>query len=399
MLALEDYRISPVSGCLLRQSTKPPATLVPYKKLLEHSHQLLLDGKIREAIEKLPQLDMSQVTTHEEKRLAHKILAFLTAQYVWQDGDKNPAEILPAVIAIPLMEVSIELGCQPILGHIDLVLSNCFPEKTQLLQRQSFYTEFLPSGQENWYPFIEITADIELTFCDIAKIMMHVIRGIKRKNVESVVECLLKMGDLISIMRDQLALLFKELDPKAFYCEMRQFLSGWSHGKISKGLVYEGVPDSVLTGGESGSLSGDTLPKKRIYLGASAGQSISLQSLDAFLGIEHFEDTEAFFTNLRHYMITEHRRFIEDLKKHVHLRDFIESVNSVELKKAYNSCLKAMLLFRHEHVNIVTKFILEPSAMFTANAESLKSQGTGGSALNLFLNCVNARTEAAFYAV
>ncbi|VDL13935.1 unnamed protein product [Hymenolepis diminuta] len=323
--------------------TKPPATLVPYKKLLEHSHQLLLDGKIREAIEKLPQLDMSQVTTHEEKRLAHKILAFLTAQYVWQDGDKNPAEILPAVIAIPLMEVSIELGCQPILGHIDLVLSNCFPEKTQLLQRQSFYTEFLPSGQENWYPFIEITADIELTFCDIAKV--------------------------------------EELDPKAFYCEMRQFLSGWSHGKISKGLVYEGVPDSVLTGGESGSLSGDTLPKKRIYLGASAGQSISLQSLDAFLGIEHFEDTEAFFTNLRHYMITEHRRFIEDLKKHVHLRDFIESVNSVELKKAYNSCLKAMLLFRHEHVNIVTKFILEPSAMFTANAESLKSQGTGGSGM------------------
>lgn len=63
----------------------------------------------------------------------------------------------------------------------------------------------------------------------------------------------------------------------------------WSHGKISKGLIYEGVPDSVLTGGESGDLSGGTLPKKRIYLGGSAGQSISFQSLDAFLGIEHFK--------------------------------------------------------------------------------------------------------------
>lgn len=41
---------------------------------------------------------MSQVTTHEEKRLAHKILAFLTAQYVWQDGDKNPAEVSPAIL-------------------------------------------------------------------------------------------------------------------------------------------------------------------------------------------------------------------------------------------------------------------------------------------------------------
>ncbi|VDN97108.1 unnamed protein product [Rodentolepis nana] len=399
MLALEDYRISPVSGCLLRQPTTPPPALIPYKKLLEHSHQLLQEGKIREAIEKLPQLDTSQLSKHEEKRLAHKILAFLASQYVWQDGDKNPAEVLPAVLAMPLMEVSIELGCQPILGHIDLVLSNCFPEKTQLLRRQAFYTEYLPSAQENWYPFIEITADIELTFCDIAKIMMHVISGIKRKNVESVVDCLLKMAELMSIMSEQLALLLRELDPKAFYCEMRPFLSGWSHGKISKGLVYEGVPDSVLTGGESGSLSGGTIPKKRIYLGASAGQSVSLQSLDAFLGIKHFDDTEEFLENLRCYMITEHRRFIEDLGKHVQLRDFIEVVNSEELKKAYNTCIKAMLHLRHEHVNIVTKFILEPSAAFTANVESLKSQGTGGSALDQFLKRVNVRTEAAFYEV
>lgn len=65
--------------------------------------------------------------------------------------------------------------------------------------------------------------------------------------------------------------------------------SRWSHGKISKGLVYEGVPDSVLTGAETGDLSGQTIPKKRVYLGASAGQSVSLQSFDALLGIEHYK--------------------------------------------------------------------------------------------------------------
>ncbi|KAM7536890.1 hypothetical protein Aperf_G00000087683 [Anoplocephala perfoliata] len=399
MQALEDYKISPVTGCLLRQPTTPPPTLMPYKKLLEHSHQLLQDGKIREAIENLPPIDMAQLTSHEEKRLAHKILAFLTAQYVWQDGDKNPAEILPAVIAMPLMEVSIELGCQPILSHVDLVLSNCFPEKTQLLQRQAFFTEFLPSGQKNWFPFIEITADIELTFCDIAKIMMHIINAMKRENLESLSECLMKMGDMISIMREQLLLLLKELDEKTFYCEMRPFLSGWSHGKLSKGLVYEGVPDSVLTGAESGALNGDTIPKKRVYLGGSAGQSITLQSIDALLGIEHFPDTESFFTNLRKYMISDHRKFIEDLRKYVHLREFIETKNSKDLKIAYNSCLKELLRFRTEHIKIVTKFIVQPSTTFTADVESLKSQGTGGSALNEFLNRVNARTEAAFYVV
>ncbi|KAH9281500.1 Indoleamine 2,3-dioxygenase 2 [Echinococcus granulosus] len=395
MQALEDYKISPVTGCLLGQPTTPPPSLLPFRRLLEHSHELLNSGKLRESIEKLPTLDMAQLKSHEEKRLAHKILAFLAAQYVWQNGDRNPAEILPAVIAMPLIEVSIELGCQPLLGHIDLVLSNCFPEKTQLLQRQVFFTEFIPSDQPNWLPFIEVTADIELSFCDGAKIMMHIINSVQKNNTKTAVECLIKLGDVISIMRQQLLLLLKELDPKAFYCEMRPFLSGWSHGKISKGLVYEGVPDSVLTGAETGDLSGETIPKKRVYLGASAGQSISLQSFDAFLGIEHFKDVEKFFADLRKYMILEHRHFIEDLKQHVHLRDFVERSSSKELKTAYNSCVNELLLFRKDHLLIVEKFIIAPSKMYAAKVESLKSQGTGGTALDQFLESVIARTEAA----
>ncbi|KAL5971304.1 Indoleamine 23-dioxygenase 2 [Taenia solium] len=395
MQALEDYKISPVTGCLLRQPTTPPPSLLPFKRLLEHSHELLSSGKIREAIEKLPSLDMAQLKNHEEKRLAHKILAFLAAQYVWQTGDGDPAEILPAVIAMPLIEVSIELGCQPLLGHIDLVLSNCFPEKTQLLQRQVFFTEFIPSDQPNWLPFIEVTADIELSFCDGAKIMMHIIDSVEKNNIKTAVECLIKLGDVISIMRQQLLLLLRELDPKAFYCELRPYLSGWSQGKISKGLVYEGVPDSVLTGAETGDLSGQTIPKKRVYLGASAGQSVSLQSFDALLGIEHFKDVDAFFADLRKYMILEHRRFIEDLKKHVHLRDFVERSASNELKMAYNSCVKELLLFRKDHVLIMEKFIIEPSKMYTAKVEGLKTQGTGGTDLGHFFGRVNARTEAA----
>lgn len=38
---------------------------------------------------------MAQLKSHEEKRLAHKILAFLAAQYVWLNGDEDPAEVSP----------------------------------------------------------------------------------------------------------------------------------------------------------------------------------------------------------------------------------------------------------------------------------------------------------------
>ncbi|VDD75969.1 unnamed protein product [Mesocestoides corti] len=374
----------------------PPSSLLPYKKLLERSYSLLKTGELRAAVQELPTLDTSQFKTHEEKRLGHKILALLSAQYVWQDGDRNPAEILPAVIAMPLMQLSIELGCQPLLGHIDLVLSNCYPEKTQLGQRQSFFTEAFPSNEMNWVPFIERTADIELMFSDAAKIIMHIISSIRRNNVPMIVQCLDELGDVISIMREMLLLL----------------LSKWSHGQVSKGLVYEGVPDSVLTGAEEGCLEGNTLPKKRVYLGASAGQSIILQAFDALLGITHYDgeewrplsvpevclgtkiitvvyflnssslihspDTDKFFTTARNYMIKEHRRFIEDLQRHVKLREFVVSSDSCELKKAYNTCVEELLQFRREHIKIVEKFIIEPSCKYSANVESLKSVGTGG---------------------
>ena len=41
----------------------------------------------------LPELDTAQLKTYEEKLLAHKVLSFLAAQYIWQDGTESPAEV------------------------------------------------------------------------------------------------------------------------------------------------------------------------------------------------------------------------------------------------------------------------------------------------------------------
>ena len=54
----------------------------------------------------------------------------------------------------------------------------------------------------------------------------------------------------------------------------------------SYGVVYEGVPDDILTGGEVGDPQKSS-PRKRTYLGGSGGQSASIECIDAFLGIEH----------------------------------------------------------------------------------------------------------------
>ena len=65
------------------------------------------------------------------------------------------------------------------------------------------------------------------------------------------------------------------------------FINRWSHGKITQGLIYEGIPDDVLTGAEKSGANDTTTPRKRIYRGASASQTVAIQSVDAFLGIEH----------------------------------------------------------------------------------------------------------------
>lgn len=72
---------------------------------------------------------------------------------------------------------------------------------------------------------------------------MHIVSAIKKNKAEAIVDCLLKLGEIISIMREQMLLLLskcplfaeenwptslnlEELDAKAFYVDMRPFLSG-----------------------------------------------------------------------------------------------------------------------------------------------------------------------------
>lgn len=41
----------------------------------------------------LPLLDLDGLDNHKELRLAHKILAFITSVYVWQDGEGGETEV------------------------------------------------------------------------------------------------------------------------------------------------------------------------------------------------------------------------------------------------------------------------------------------------------------------
>lgn len=95
-----------------------------------------------------------------------------------------------------------------------------------------------------------------------------------------------------------------DMDAEIFFHEIRKILEGWvlfhcidipvaiPKNSIfmwfifrnASGLIFEGVPDNVLTGAEGKSSD----HRSRIYKTASAGQTIGLPSIDTFLGIDHY---------------------------------------------------------------------------------------------------------------
>ena len=60
------------------------------------------------------------------------------------------------------------------------------------------------------------------------------------------------------------------------------------------GLVLEGVPDNVLSGGE-GRGTGGSSPILRMYRSNTAAQTIGMTAVDAFIGIEHHPGSSNIF--------------------------------------------------------------------------------------------------------
>ncbi|CAH8870727.1 unnamed protein product [Trichobilharzia szidati] len=126
----------------------------------------------------------------------------------------------------------------------------------------------------------------------------------------------------------------------------------------------------------------------RTCLGASAAQSISLQTCDAFLQIKHNPEDEEFLRKMQSYMIKEHRQFLQDLANCSRIRFIANESKSPRLKTAYNDCLQSLWNFRNSHISLVNRFIIEPAKTEAARIKSLKSAGTGGQNLRVFLQRV-----------
>ncbi|KAI9026567.1 Indoleamine 2,3-dioxygenase [Phycomyces nitens] len=299
MQSLESYDISPQTGFL--PSTPPLRRLpssyfAPWESLMEDCNALLLAGKLRERVHKLPLLDSSRLQSVEEYRRAFLILCMVSHSYVWGKHEKT-LEILPACLAVPWTTIADHLGLCPVVCHAAVVLWNyrLLDNKGPLnLSNLAALETYTGSLDESW--FYLVTTEIESVGAPCLQAITKSIDHIKDGDYSALIEDLQTVNSALEGMNTALQRMYEKCDPYVFYWKIRPYLAGWENMAevgLPFGLIYEGL-DSYWNAetdeyADMSHLSEAErlLHQYRRYAGGSAAQSSLIATLDVAFGVEH----------------------------------------------------------------------------------------------------------------
>ncbi|XP_010615443.1 indoleamine 2,3-dioxygenase 2 isoform X1 [Fukomys damarensis] len=394
-LCLGRYHISEEFGFLLPNPLKElPEYYQPWVEIANKLPYLIERHQLRARVNQMPLLSCSLLHGHHQLRLAHLVLSAVTMGYVWQEGERQPAEpplcacavwkssssfpaqrillhstsgcsweaaqqVLPRNLAVPMVGVSGSLGLPPILAHSGLVLANWTKKDPKgPLEISNLETIVSLPGGESLRGFVLVTVLVEKA----------AVPGIK-PNEDTLLKALQRLRLSIQDITRTLGQMHDYVDPDIFYAVIRIFLSGWSGNPVMPGgLVYEGA---------------STEPLK--YAGGSAAQSTVFHAFDAFLGVRHSEESADFLYRMRDYMPPSHKAFIEEIHSGPSLRDHVRAPGHARCLQAYNLCLEALVELRSYHITMVTKYLITAAARARSRGPShlpggpraLENRGTG----------------------
>ena len=373
-LKLEDYDVSPESGFLPKvpsATAKLPEAFGQLQQTVALIPKLLTTGKIRQAIENLPELDIDrEILAETQLRRLFFLYSFLTHAYVW--GEPTPTKILPRNIAVPFYEISQKIGRPPILSYASYILDNWMPINDQepisgdnilIAQR------FLDIPDENW--FILMHLDIEVKAAPSLAVIPSIFQGIERDDVGIVISALTEIENTWTNINATMKRMPEGCDPYIYYNRIRPYLSGWKNNQLlPEGMIYEGV------------VAYNEKPQK--FLGATGAQSAIVPTMDALLNITHqCNHFQYYLMEMRNYMSPKHRAFIEVVEKHSTLRNFVKNrLNQYpKLTDLYNNCVSLMEQFRTQHLKLAARY-LNQQASKDPNKTGI---GTGGTPFMQYL--------------
>lgn len=241
------------------------------------------------------------------------------------------------------------------------------------------------SIDESWFYVVDVAIDLRSgsilgSFIDFGKAAADA-------DEASMIEILESIAKEIAGLEELLKRMYNENLPAVFYQRVRRYLSGWLNDPM--------LPDGVFYGDEKA---------PRVYAGASAAQSPLICSLDAAFGVRHQNKADhegvdtgvssagAYLTDMRQYMLRNHREFIRWLEDNLCIRDMVNKPSvSDHVKECFNECLRKLRSFRDVHLQIVTVYIKIQAVKCDG-----RMVGTGGSNPIQLLKETRSHMDAAF---
>lgn len=372
-LSLADYNISPERGMLADPDPVFGELSPPYHQWEEIAGmipKLLVTDQCRSAIQDMPLLNPA-LLMDDELPATMRALSFLGHTYVRADS-KHPANWIPASVAIPLCYVAERLGRPPVLSYASYVLDNwrrIDPNGPVALGNIVPLQNFIGGIDEEW--FILVHVDIEAKAAAVFKGIIHALAAMARDEINEV-DCGLQIiAGSIEQMFETLCRMPEHCDPSIYYHRVRPYLFGWKDNlALPDGVIYEGVE---AYGGK---------PQK--FLGETGAQGGIIPTLDTALGIVHKSDPlRSYLAEMRDYMPSKHRAFLEALEARESIRAFVIKQGNFSLTRSYNACVILLDAFRFKHLEYAWEYVAKWDQHGTiANPTEI---GTGGTPFMSYL--------------
>jgi len=367
---LAAFRIDPVRGFLPADDPleRLPADFDAWEHVAPDVPALLMTGRLRPALEALPLLDIEPLEGDMQLERAMLLLSVFGSAYVW--AEPAPARMVPRAVAAPWCRLAERLGRPPITAHPSNVLFNWRRlDKTGPIELDNLAALqlFLGGIDEQWFYLTAVV--IEAKGAPALGALVAAQQAVAVGQADELATHLQAIASALDRVYEVLERIPEKCDPYIFYHRVRPYLSGWPE----PGVIYEGVSDAP-----------------RRCAGGSAAQSPLIQALDAGLGIKHRgSETSPFLMEMRNYMLTGHRRFIEALESGASVRQFVldHAARCPALSDRYNGCIRALDRFRKKHMELAVRYISHQAP----NPDEAK--GTGGTNFVSFLSKARRETE------
>ncbi|KAI0306719.1 Indoleamine 2,3-dioxygenase [Multifurca ochricompacta] len=318
----------------------------------------------RQRVRNLPLLNTDHLAECLLQR-AHMVLAFLINFYVHsQPPNASPTPIhIPECLAIPIVNVSRELGIAPVLTFADTVLWNAKPADSQLpmsANNISLVHTFSSTDTERNYHIV--SAKAELRGVEILRIIEDYAQLSDVADLHTVSKTARDLRRLVTVVQDLTDIMQNvkdTADPYGFYWEVRPWFRGSDCG--ASRWIYDGVPES------------DSLDLG----GPSAGQSTTARQEVPAPSEENKKADRGFMERMRRYMPGSHQAYLRDLAAlPVPIRSLAKT--SPLLRESYDLAILALKKFRDMHMRIACLYIISMAKTTPPGTpeEGLERQGT-----------------------